>query len=130
MDYHIELSPKAGDDIRKVRAPFRKPVAYGIRGVLGDPDSDVLRFKIADGLWGVLVANFVVFFRFMEPEELDAKGVGVPGRYVMRVAHQDELEEVVGELAQDRLGAAGDVRAATEELLKAVREAIRRRRSS
>jgi hypothetical protein len=125
MKYHVELSPTAEKDIKSIGAFYRRGVALAIRGILVDPEGDPLQFKIADPLWGVVVGNVVVVFRFMTPDEL--AGVHVPGRYVIRVGRQDELEEIADDLASMPAPGKPTVRVAAEDLLRALRTALRDR---
>jgi hypothetical protein len=62
MRYHVELSPRAEQDIRAIGATWRRGIAYAIRGVLGDPEGDAQHFEIIDPLKGVVVGNVVAIF--------------------------------------------------------------------
>lgn len=125
MRYHVELSPRAEQNIKDIGAPWHKVIGGTIRSILGDPEGDGQHFEIVEPLKGVVVGHVVAVFRFMTPEEL--ADVNVPGRYVIRVAHQDELEEMAGELASELPRSGQQVRAAAEDLLKALQDALRRR---
>ena len=127
MTYHVEISRQADHDIRAIGALLRRAIAHAIRGVLGDPDADSQHFEIGGPLRGVVVGNVVAVFRFMTPEEL--AGLDVPGRYVIRVLRQEELEAFAAEQGSEIRTSAPPVRAAAEDLARAVLEVLRGRQT-
>jgi hypothetical protein len=127
VPYHVEISPQADRDIRAIGALLRRAIARAIRGVLGDPDADYQHFAITGPLRGVVVGNVVAVFRFMMPEELT--GLDVPGRYVIRVLRQDELEAFAAEQGSEIRTSPPPVRTAAEDLARAILEALRGRQT-
>ena len=125
MRYHVKISPQAEQDIKAIGALLRRSVAYAVRGLLQDPDADSQHFTLTPPLRAILVGNVVAVFRFMAPAELP--GLSVPGRYVIRVVHRDELEEIAGDLASQYPPPAPSIRDAAADLLEAIREALQRR---